>query len=66
MEWTYSQNLHRRETIEKLAQDFIEALRKLIAHCQATEVSEYTASDFEFGWSEQDLQDILIAIGDND
>jgi amino acid adenylation domain-containing protein/non-ribosomal peptide synthase protein (TIGR01720 family) len=34
VDWTYSQNLHRPATIERLAQDFIEALQALIAHCQ--------------------------------
>ncbi|MCP4659008.1 MAG: hypothetical protein GY856_26655 [bacterium] len=31
--WTYSENLHRRATIEALAAGFLEALRGLIRHC---------------------------------
>ena len=34
LEWTYSENLHRRATIECLAQDCMTALRVLIADCQ--------------------------------
>jgi amino acid adenylation domain-containing protein/non-ribosomal peptide synthase protein (TIGR01720 family) len=33
--WIYSANLHRRPTIEGLAQAFLEALRSLITHCQS-------------------------------
>ncbi|HEX7773733.1 MAG TPA: condensation domain-containing protein, partial [Pyrinomonadaceae bacterium] len=34
MTWTYSEGLHRRSTIEKLAESFLEALRNLIEHCE--------------------------------
>jgi non-ribosomal peptide synthase protein (TIGR01720 family) len=46
LDWTYSENLHRRATIERLAQGFVEALRQLIAHCQSPEAGGYTPSDF--------------------
>ena len=60
LEWTYSQNLYHRATIESLAQNFIEALRALIAHCQSPTAGGYTPSDFaEFDWSQQDLEDIV-------
>lgn len=45
-EFTYSSNLHRRETIEALADAFIAALRRLIAYGQTTETIDYTPSDF--------------------
>ena len=65
LEWTYSENLHHRATIERLAQDFVEALRTLIAHCRSSEAGGYTPSDFaEFGWSERDLGDIVAEIGE--
>ncbi|MBW4617798.1 MAG: amino acid adenylation domain-containing protein [Cyanosarcina radialis HA8281-LM2] len=44
--WTYSQTLQRHETIENLAQSFIEKLRSLIAHCQSPDAGGYTPSDF--------------------
>ncbi len=31
--WKYSQNIHQTSTIENLAQNFVEVLRNLIAHC---------------------------------
>jgi non-ribosomal peptide synthase protein (TIGR01720 family) len=36
MNWVYSENLHRRTTIEALAQGFLAALRALIAACRQT------------------------------
>ncbi|WP_414587305.1 amino acid adenylation domain-containing protein [Scytonema sp. PCC 10023] len=33
LDWTYSENFHKRATIESLAQDFAASLRSLIAHC---------------------------------
>ena len=63
MEWTYSENLHRRSTVEHLAGDFLEALRALIAHCQSPEAGGYTPSDFaEFGWGEEDIESIVAEI----
>lgn len=59
-EWTYSEQLHRRRTIEQVAQDFIDALEALIAHCLSPDAGGYTASDFaEFGWDQGDLEDIV-------
>ncbi|MBI5032176.1 MAG: amino acid adenylation domain-containing protein [Chloroflexi bacterium] len=62
MEWTYSANVHRRETIERVANDFIAALRALIAASESPE-PEWTKDANAFGWSDQDLQEIFSAIG---
>ncbi|MBZ8183316.1 non-ribosomal peptide synthetase [Oscillatoria salina] len=43
--WTYSENLHRRSTIETLAENFIATLKELIAQCLAPGDS-YTPADF--------------------
>jgi non-ribosomal peptide synthase protein (TIGR01720 family) len=60
MEWSYSQNCHRRESIEQAAQGFISALRDLIIHCQSPEAGGVTLSDVsDFGWGQDDLDDIL-------
>jgi non-ribosomal peptide synthase protein (TIGR01720 family) len=61
LDWTYSENLHRRATIEHLAQDFVEALRRLIAHCQSPEAGGYTPSDFPLVNLSQRQLDGLIA-----
>ncbi|MGG0815881.1 non-ribosomal peptide synthase/polyketide synthase [Paenibacillus alvei] len=46
MVWEYSENLHQRTTIERLADEFMSALRNLIAHCLAPEAGGITPSDF--------------------
>ncbi|MEH1814615.1 MAG: amino acid adenylation domain-containing protein [Nostoc sp.] len=63
MEWTYSQNVHHHSTIEVLAQDFIEELRSLITHCQTSDSSSYTPSDFpDEDLSAEDLDTILAQL----
>lgn len=62
--WTYSKNIHQRTTIEKLSQNFSEALQALIAHCQSAKAARYTPSDVAaFGWSPEDLDDVVAKIG---
>jgi len=64
LEWTYSENLHRRSTIEWLARDYLEALRVLIAHCQSPSAGGYTPSDFSLAKLDQKKLDrILEKIG---
>ena len=46
LNWSYSQKVHCRSTIETLAQGFMEALRSLIAHCHSPEAGGFTPSDF--------------------
>jgi len=67
VEWTYSEAIHRRTTIERLAQKFVETLQQMITECQPHQVSSYTPSDFtEFKWSQwsqADLDNIIKTIG---
>jgi amino acid adenylation domain-containing protein/non-ribosomal peptide synthase protein (TIGR01720 family) len=44
--WTYSQNVHQRDTIECLAQDYLAQLQAIIRHCQSPTAGGYTPSDF--------------------
>ncbi|MEH2059372.1 MAG: amino acid adenylation domain-containing protein [Nostoc sp.] len=46
IDWTYSSNIHHHETIENIAQEFVETLQKLIAHCLSLENAGYTPTDF--------------------
>jgi len=60
---TYSENLHRRETITKLAEAFIAELRALIRHCQTAQAMSYTPSDFpEAELSQQELDDLITSL----
>ncbi|MCP4657952.1 MAG: non-ribosomal peptide synthetase, partial [bacterium] len=62
--WTYSENLHRRATIEILATGFLEALRGLIRHCLSPDAGGLTPSDFpEVGLRQRDLDQLLAQIG---
>jgi non-ribosomal peptide synthase protein (TIGR01720 family) len=57
----YSENVHRRSTVERLAEAFVAALRSLIAHCQSPGAGGYTPSDFSEADLSQDELDGLIA-----
>jgi non-ribosomal peptide synthase protein (TIGR01720 family) len=60
--WTYSRNFHRRETIERVADSFLFALRTLMRNDEQS-APGYTPSDFsEFGWSQDDLNEIVADI----
>ncbi|HEY9693239.1 MAG TPA: amino acid adenylation domain-containing protein [Oculatellaceae cyanobacterium] len=68
IDWTYSEKIYRRATVERLAESYLDFLRSLISHCQSPEAGGYTPSDFsEFQWSQwdqSDLDEILTAIGE--
>jgi amino acid adenylation domain-containing protein/non-ribosomal peptide synthase protein (TIGR01720 family) len=61
VDWTYSENVHRRGTIEQLAESYLEELRDLIRHCTSPEAGGYTPSDFADAGLNQAELDRLIA-----
>jgi non-ribosomal peptide synthase protein (TIGR01720 family) len=70
LEWTYSDQVHHRTTIERLANEYLAELRSILACCRPEETATgpqagaVQATDFEdFGWSQEDIADILGAIG---
>jgi non-ribosomal peptide synthase protein (TIGR01720 family) len=64
MRWVYSKNLHQQATVERVAQDFTEALRALIAHCRSPEAGGVSAMDFpEAGLSQTELEQLLSRLG---
>ena len=63
-DWTYSERVHRRDGVERLAAGFLDALRDLIAHCRSPEAGGYTPSDFpDLQLSQDQLDGILEEIG---
>jgi microcystin synthetase protein McyA len=67
LEWTYSEHLHRRFTIEGLAQGYLEALQALIRHCQSPQAGGYTPSDFPLArLDEQKLRELSILLNKSD
>jgi non-ribosomal peptide synthase protein (TIGR01720 family) len=58
--WAYSENLHHRATIERLAESFMDALRDIIRHCQSPEAGGFTPSDFPLlNLNQQQLEKII-------
>ncbi len=65
LEWIYSEDLHRRATIERLAADFLEALRGLIAHCRSPDAGGYTPSDFaDVDLRDEEIEALMAEIGE--
>ena len=61
--WGYSENIHRRSTIEHLANRFVNALRVLIAHCQGRDALVYSPDDFpDVELNEHQLENILAEL----
>jgi non-ribosomal peptide synthase protein (TIGR01720 family) len=59
----YSENIHRRESIERLAEGYLAALRSVIAHCRAGGAKWATPSDFpEARLSQSELDKFLSMI----
>jgi non-ribosomal peptide synthase protein (TIGR01720 family) len=66
-EWTYSENVHRRETVERLAEEFLEALRALITHSAHPDAEGYTPSDFPLAaLSEEKLGKLRSLLAESD
>jgi non-ribosomal peptide synthase protein (TIGR01720 family) len=57
--WTYSERVHRQETIETVAREFVDALDRLVAHCRTADPAA-TPSDFvRARVSQKDLDTLL-------
>ncbi|MFN6478153.1 non-ribosomal peptide synthetase [Nostoc sp. DedQUE07] len=64
IEWIYSTNVHQQTTIASLAQEFVETLQGLIAHCSSSESGGYTPSDFPLTKLKQlELDQLLASLG---
>jgi len=61
MNWTYSPEAHRQETVEKLAEAYEEALSAIIRHCQSPDAGGYTPSDFPGAKIDQKGLDKLLS-----
>lgn len=57
MSWAYSENIHRKETVEELARRFVELLRAIGAPHNAS-----TAPMPEFNWTRQHVAEIRSAL----
>jgi amino acid adenylation domain-containing protein/non-ribosomal peptide synthase protein (TIGR01720 family) len=65
--WTYSKSLHRRATIEYLAERLSQSLGSLVSHCQSLDKVVFTPSDFpEAGLSQQELDELITRLSESD
>ena len=58
-DWLYSEKVHKRDTIECVANQFVAALRELITHCLSEQAGGYTPSDFSLAGLDQEALDRL-------
>ncbi|MBH8571749.1 SDR family NAD(P)-dependent oxidoreductase [Nostocaceae cyanobacterium CENA369] len=64
LDWCYSRNIHRLETIEKLSANFVKSLKAIVTYSQSLETVEYTPSDFTAANINQDnLSKLLAQVG---
>ncbi|HEY6930870.1 MAG TPA: condensation domain-containing protein, partial [Thermoanaerobaculia bacterium] len=59
--WTYSEAVHRRETVEGIASRFADSLRALVARCISPDAGGYTPSDFPKAKLDQKALDKLVS-----
>jgi amino acid adenylation domain-containing protein/non-ribosomal peptide synthase protein (TIGR01720 family) len=60
LSWTYAQHLHSERGIQKLASEFLAALRQLIVHCQSPLAGGRTPSDFPLARLDQPALDRVV------
>jgi amino acid adenylation domain-containing protein/non-ribosomal peptide synthase protein (TIGR01720 family) len=61
MTWTFSESLHERATVDRLASAYMSALRAIITQSESGEASGYTLSDFPLAALDQAKLDRLVA-----
>ncbi|NVJ08965.1 amino acid adenylation domain-containing protein [Myxococcus sp. AM001] len=59
--WTFSEAVHRRETVSRLAEDFLARLRELVEASRAPEAGGHSPSDFPLAKVKQAQLDKLAA-----
>ena len=64
--WTYSQALHKRETVSTWATTYLNCVSRLIDYCLLTETDDqgYSPTDFpQMGLEQGELDDLLASLG---
>jgi amino acid adenylation domain-containing protein/non-ribosomal peptide synthase protein (TIGR01720 family) len=65
-DWSYSETLHRQDTVRQQAEAFLTTLRGLIRHCLSDQAGGFTPSDFpEANLAQQDLDRLSANVGPN-
>ena len=63
--WAYSRAVHQRETIQRLAEEFLQQLRAIVSHCLEADAGGYTPSDFPLAQLDQIEIDRLLGADRN-
>ncbi|MGH3903464.1 MAG: non-ribosomal peptide synthase/polyketide synthase, partial [Pseudonocardiaceae bacterium] len=61
--WSYSEQLHRRSTIDALAEDMLAALAEIVEHCADPDAGGRTPSDFPLARLDRPTVDRLVGNG---
>jgi amino acid adenylation domain-containing protein/non-ribosomal peptide synthase protein (TIGR01720 family) len=61
IEWGFSANSYRRETVERLANGYARELERLVSHCASADTRGATPSDFPLARLDQSSLDRLVA-----
>ena len=65
MSWRYSEKLHRQETIEEIADRYLDCLREMIIHCLSADAGGFTPSDFDLARiTEAELREVAAQLDD--
>ncbi|WP_205314789.1 non-ribosomal peptide synthetase [Nonomuraea lactucae] len=64
-EWYYSGNLHREETVRRVAESYADALRRLIEHCLSPQAGGFTPSDFPLAGLDAESLAAIMKQSDN-
>jgi non-ribosomal peptide synthase protein (TIGR01720 family) len=59
--WAFSPGVHTADTVRRLADGYLDALRAIVDHCRDPEAGGFTPSDFEFAGLDQGGLDALLA-----
>jgi non-ribosomal peptide synthase protein (TIGR01720 family) len=63
VQWTYTEGVHRRETIEHVAQQMLRAIKEIIHETRQATTHLYSAADFpEAELSQQELDNLLAVL----
>ena len=58
--WSFGARAYERGTVERLAGDYLDALREIVAHCRDPRAGGFTPSDFDLAGLDQDELDALL------
>lgn len=66
MEWSYSKNQLRKETVDYLINKYRDTISEIVNHCRSSEAGAFSHSDFsEFGWSPDEIDNIISKVNNS-